>query len=384
LIDAILPQTQCTKCGYAGCRPYAEAIAAGDAINKCPPGGQQGIEQLASLLHVPVIPLDTTQGEEPAYKLVAFIREAECIGCTKCIQACPVDAIIGAAKLMHTIVTDICTGCDLCVAPCPVDCIDMVLAPPAQYSDSAAELVAKQIKADLSRQRFQKRNARLQKLDHEKQLRRQAKKEAQSQHTIPATVTSHNQPTAIHKNSVQEQVQAALAAVKAQTATQPAEDQRAKLERLVASAQERFDRAEAKIVKAEQDDAKQRHYGQSNTEKPLHEPLDKLRARREDMRFKLDDARKKLTELDSSKPSQRFTDAVNRMATLRSQKTDSERLANGLVVIQQKLLEARTQLAQATGDEKIFLEEDIQRLLAKQTDAEKSLAELDNKQDTEE
>ena len=375
LIDAILPQTQCTKCGYAGCRPYAEAIAAGDAINKCPPGGQHGIEQLASLLHIPVIPLDTTQGEEPAYKLVAFIREAECIGCTKCIQACPVDAIIGAAKLMHTVVTDICTGCDLCVAPCPVDCIDMVLAPPAQYSDSAAELAAKVIKANLSRQRFQIRNARLQKLDNEKQLRRQAKKEAQSQHTIPATVTSH---------SIQEQVQAALEAVKAQTAIQPAEDQRAKLERLVASAQERFDRAEAKIVKAEQDDAKQRHYGQSNTEQLHHEPLDKLRARREDMRFKLDDARKKLAELDSNTSSQRFTDAVARMATVRSQKTDSERLANGLVVIQRKLQEARTQLAQATGDEKIFLEEDIQRLLTKQTDAEKSLAELDNKQDTEE
>ena len=124
-IDAILPQTQCGQCGHPGCRPYAEAIANGEAINKCPPGGQATINELANLLDVEAIPLDAEHGVEDVKK-VAFIREAECIGCTKCIQACPVDAIVGAAKQMHTVIIDECTGCDLCVEPCPVDCIDMV------------------------------------------------------------------------------------------------------------------------------------------------------------------------------------------------------------------------------------------------------------------
>jgi len=124
-IDALLPQTQCGQCGYPGCRPYAEAIANGEAINKCPPGGQSTIEALADLLDVEAIPLDAEHGEEQVKK-VAFIREDECIGCTKCIQACPVDAILGAAKQMHTVIADECTGCDLCVEPCPVDCIDMI------------------------------------------------------------------------------------------------------------------------------------------------------------------------------------------------------------------------------------------------------------------
>lgn len=124
-INNVLPQTQCGQCGYPGCRPYAEAIAAGDAINKCPPGGEAGIQALADLLGQEPIPLDETHGEE-APPTVAFIREAECIGCTKCIQACPVDAIVGAPKLMHTVIADECTGCDLCVEPCPVDCIDML------------------------------------------------------------------------------------------------------------------------------------------------------------------------------------------------------------------------------------------------------------------
>jgi electron transport complex protein RnfB len=122
-IDALLPQTQCGQCGYPGCRPYAEAINEGDAINKCPPGGKSTITALADLLGREPEPLD---GEAQAEERVAFIREAECIGCTKCIQACPVDAIIGAAKQMHTVIEDECTGCDLCIAPCPVDCIDML------------------------------------------------------------------------------------------------------------------------------------------------------------------------------------------------------------------------------------------------------------------
>lgn len=124
-IDGMLPQTQCGQCGYPGCRPYAEAIAEGDAINKCPPGGQSTVEALADLLDVEAIPLEGGAEEEPVKK-VAYIREDECIGCTKCIQACPVDAILGAAKQMHTVIESECTGCDLCVEPCPVDCIDML------------------------------------------------------------------------------------------------------------------------------------------------------------------------------------------------------------------------------------------------------------------
>lgn len=125
-IDALLPQTQCGQCGHPGCRPYAQAIANGEDINKCPPGGQATINALADLLDMPAPTLDAEHGEHSAEKKVAFIREDECIGCTKCIQACPMDAILGAAKHMHTVIADECTGCDLCVEPCPVDCIDMV------------------------------------------------------------------------------------------------------------------------------------------------------------------------------------------------------------------------------------------------------------------
>ena len=127
-IEDILPQTQCGQCGYPGCRPYAEAIAKGEAINKCPPGGEQGIQELANLLGLEVIALDEEVKEKEG-TTVAFIREDECIGCTKCIQACPVDAIVGAAKFMHTVIIDECTGCDLCIPPCPVDCIDIKMLP---------------------------------------------------------------------------------------------------------------------------------------------------------------------------------------------------------------------------------------------------------------
>ena len=125
-INDILPQTQCGQCGFPGCRPYAEAIAAGEApINRCPPGGETGIAALANLLDVEAIPLDEEHGEEAEGAVVAYIREDECIGCTKCIVACPVDAILGAAKQMHTVIESECTGCDLCVEPCPVDCIEL-------------------------------------------------------------------------------------------------------------------------------------------------------------------------------------------------------------------------------------------------------------------
>jgi Na+-translocating ferredoxin:NAD+ oxidoreductase subunit B len=133
-INALLPQTQCTRCGYQGCKPYAQALAEGDAINKCPPGGAVTIRALADFLHKDFLPLDPAHGREGP-RTVAVIREAECIGCTKCIQACPVDAILGSAKQMHTVIAAECTGCDLCVAPCPVDCIDMVALPSPPLTD---------------------------------------------------------------------------------------------------------------------------------------------------------------------------------------------------------------------------------------------------------
>lgn len=140
-INACLPQTQCAQCGHPGCRPYAVAIAAGEAINRCPPGGEAAIKQLAQLLGQETVALDSNFGEEQIPK-IAKIREQECIGCTLCIQACPVDAIIGATQLMHVVLQDICTGCDLCLEPCPVDCIDMVDGPSAeQQSVSSANKI---------------------------------------------------------------------------------------------------------------------------------------------------------------------------------------------------------------------------------------------------
>jgi electron transport complex protein RnfB len=125
-INELLPQTQCGQCGHPGCKPYAEAIAnQTDPINRCPPGGEATIKALADLLDVEALPLDAEAGVDSVRK-IAYIREDECIGCTKCIQACPVDAILGAAKQMHTVIIAECTGCDLCVEPCPVDCIDML------------------------------------------------------------------------------------------------------------------------------------------------------------------------------------------------------------------------------------------------------------------
>ena len=128
-INALLPQTQCTRCGYPDCASYAQAIAQGEAeINQCPPGGEEGIRKLADLLGREFKPLSEEHGVEKP-KSVAVIDEQTCIGCTLCIQACPVDAIVGATKAMHTVITDECTGCDLCVDPCPTDCIEMIPVP---------------------------------------------------------------------------------------------------------------------------------------------------------------------------------------------------------------------------------------------------------------
>ena len=141
-IDALLPQTQCTRCGYEGCRPYAQAIAAGAApINQCPPGGAATIEALARLLGRAPLPLNPANGAEGP-PLVALIDEEACIGCARCLPPCPVDAIIGARRQMHTVVLSLCNGCELCIAPCPVDCISMVpraAVPEALREPSAAE-----------------------------------------------------------------------------------------------------------------------------------------------------------------------------------------------------------------------------------------------------
>lgn len=203
-IDALLPQTQCGKCGHPGCKPYAEGIAQGEAINKCPPGGQETIAGLAHLLRVPVLELDTSRGEAPAQ--VAYIREAECIGCTKCIQACPVDAIVGAAKLMHTVIMDECTGCDLCVAPCPVDCIEMrpataVLSIVGGLASNELQYQARALKRDRARRRFEQRNARLQREEAHKLAERQAraKRSAPPAAPVAADDTQAARDTAVKK-----------------------------------------------------------------------------------------------------------------------------------------------------------------------------------------
>lgn len=156
-IEDLLPQTQCTKCGYPACRPYAEAVALGEAnYNQCPPGGAEGIARLAALLGKPVIPLNSANGVERPRPL-AVIDEQVCIGCTLCMQACPVDAIVGAPKQMHTVIVELCTGCDLCVPPCPVDCIAM----PPVTGEATGWDAWSQSQADAARERHTRREARL-------------------------------------------------------------------------------------------------------------------------------------------------------------------------------------------------------------------------------
>jgi electron transport complex protein RnfB len=171
-INAILPQTQCGQCGYKGCRPYAEAIALGQAdINQCPPGGGEGILELARLLGLKAKPLNPEFGAQKP-KQVAFIIEEDCIGCVKCIAACPVDAILGAAKLMHTVIAAECTGCELCVAPCPVDCIVMK---PLPLQLSPEQKTEQKLKA---KRRYEVRNLRKGNEALEKAERAKKQKEA--------------------------------------------------------------------------------------------------------------------------------------------------------------------------------------------------------------
>ena len=166
-IDALLPQTQCTRCGYPGCRPYAEAIAAGAAeINRGPPGGQAGVRALAELLGRAELELDPECGVHAPLHL-AWIREDECIGCLKCVQACPVDAIVGASKHIHTVIAERCTGCELCLPPCPVDCIDLVPAPATR--DRMRE-------ADAARERHAFRTFRLARDEAERDARLRARR----------------------------------------------------------------------------------------------------------------------------------------------------------------------------------------------------------------
>lgn len=180
-IDALLPQTQCTRCGYQGCRPYAEAIACGEAeINQCPPGGSATIAALAALLQRDPLRLNPANGvEEPP--LVALIDEATCIGCAKCLPPCPVDAIIGARKQMHTVVTALCTGCELCIAPCPVDCISMVPRASLSVGPAAPESQA-------NRQRFAAHNERIARRARERDALLASRKQMAGPSALPGDV----------------------------------------------------------------------------------------------------------------------------------------------------------------------------------------------------
>jgi len=169
-IDALLPQTQCTRCGFAGCRPYAAAIAAGDAdINQCPPGGNSTIHALAARLGREFRPLNPIHGTETP-PLVAVIDEERCIGCAKCLPACPVDAIVGAQRFMHTVLSVDCTGCELCLPPCPVDCIDMrPLVDANGFRQPVANFVLLQTQAPIHRARYESHVARVAREDDERQ-----------------------------------------------------------------------------------------------------------------------------------------------------------------------------------------------------------------------
>lgn len=264
-IDALLPQTQCGKCGHPGCKPYAQGVAAGEPINRCPPGGSETIAALAELLQTPIIELDLQRGSAPAQ--VAHIREAECIGCTKCIQACPVDAILGAAKQMHTVLIDECTGCDLCVAPCPVDCIDLipltaltrpVISLVGEPSLAPTQRQVRANKRDQARRRFENRTARLQRDLQRKQSARQAKLAASDSAVNPVSSTPLSAierikaQKALAQNTALKQARIAVAMTRAQVNktrqaydSPPTAEQFARLQTL----QDALEAAEARLLR---------------------------------------------------------------------------------------------------------------------------------------
>lgn len=188
-IEALLPQTQCGQCGYSGCAPYARALSTQEtSINLCPPGGRHTIAALSELLQLPIIePADSAKTD--AAKVLAVIDEAVCIGCTACIKACPVDAIVGATKQMHDVIALECTGCGLCIPPCPVDCIDLLEVSDAFLPRvSSTQSISASDAAHHAKQRFEKRAQRLDKLEQRKQAERVAKREA-----MLASTASKNQ-----------------------------------------------------------------------------------------------------------------------------------------------------------------------------------------------
>jgi electron transport complex protein RnfB len=183
-LDDCLPQTQCGQCGYNGCKPYADAMAKGQApINQCPPGGEAGLAQLARVLSVPIIPLNPDYGPTQP-RLIARISPMHCIGCTLCIKACPVDAIIGANKQRHSVIAALCTGCELCIPPCPVDCIDLLPLPGHQDWTRT--------QAHLARQRLHDRQQRLQRQATERDSQLEAKATHKLAHLEEATRDPHD------------------------------------------------------------------------------------------------------------------------------------------------------------------------------------------------
>ena len=215
-INALLPQTQCTQCGYAGCKPYAAAIAEGVAeINQCPPGGDEGVRQLAALLRRDALPINPANGVAKTRSTVAVIDEAVCIGCTLCIQACPVDAIVGANQLMHTVIASECSGCELCLPPCPVDCIRIEPVAPAEDL-YVKPLSARREQAAIWRARYESREQRLSRETQRREDERERKKAM-----LKARAQSADSSEAPRASPAYDPVAAALARARARTQDKP-------------------------------------------------------------------------------------------------------------------------------------------------------------------